>query len=186
MTLKYSILGLLATRPMSGYDLKGTFDQSVSYVWNASGSQIYSALRDLERNGLVEAEVVVQESRPNKKIYRVTPAGRKELRLWLEKPVPEKFSKDEFLVKLFFGNEVDDSITLEHLTQYQQHLQKQLDFLEQTRERLLMSPSSRSTRVRRFRRLSLELKLASIRCLLTEARRAAQEIDSTATGVNVG
>ena len=79
MALKFGILGLLATRPMSGYDLKGTFDQSVSYVWNASGSQIYSALRELERNGYVQAELVVQESRPNKKIYSITPAGLEAL-----------------------------------------------------------------------------------------------------------
>lgn len=186
MTLKYSILGLLATRPMSGYDLKGTFDQSVSYVWNASGSQIYSALRDLERNGLVQAELIVQESRPNKKIYSVTPPGQQALRDWLKAPVPEKFSKDEFLVKLFFGNEVDDTVALQHLVQFREHLQEQADFLEQVRGRLLVSAGARNARARRFRRLSLEIKLASIRCAIAEAERVEHELSAPPMGVFSG
>ncbi len=186
MTLKYSILGLLATRPMSGYDLKGTFDQSVSYVWNASGSQIYSALRELGRNGLVQAELVVQESRPNKKIYSVTPAGQAALRDWLKEPVPEKFSKDEFLVKLFFGNEVDDSVAVGHLAQFRAHLQEQAEFLEQMRGRLLSRAGTRNVRARRFRRLSLEIKLASIRCAIAEAERIEQELSAPSMGVSSG
>jgi DNA-binding PadR family transcriptional regulator len=87
-TLRYIILGLLWARPMSGYDIKLAFDRAIASYWNAGNSQIYTTLKSLSQDGLVEAELVVQTTRPNRKVYRLTPAGQAELDRWLQEQVP--------------------------------------------------------------------------------------------------
>ena len=42
------ILGLLAVRPLSGYDIKAIVDRSTRFFWAASYGQIYPELRRLE------------------------------------------------------------------------------------------------------------------------------------------
>src|SRR5213082_39981 len=96
-TLRYIILGLLGARPMSGYDIKQAFDRALASYWNAGNSQIYTTLKSLSDAKLVEAEVIVQKSRPDRKVYHLTPAGQAELDRWLQEDVPERFSKDDFL-----------------------------------------------------------------------------------------
>src|SRR5207245_11176081 len=100
-TLRYIILGLLGARPMSGYDIKQAFDRALASYWNAGNSQIYTTLKKLRDEELVEAEVIVQKSRPDRKVYRLTPAGEAELDRWLQEEVPGRFSKDDFRTKLF-------------------------------------------------------------------------------------
>ena len=62
MSLEHAILGFLTYRPMSGYDLKKFFDESVRHFWSAPQSQIYRTLgRDEEalaaaRRGIERAE----------------------------------------------------------------------------------------------------------------------------------
>jgi hypothetical protein len=53
MALPHAILGFLDYGPMSGYDLKKFFDQSVAHFWSATQSHIYKALENLEQTGLV-------------------------------------------------------------------------------------------------------------------------------------
>lgn len=40
MSLSYGLLGLLNYFPMSGYDLKKIFDDSINFFWAAQTSQI--------------------------------------------------------------------------------------------------------------------------------------------------
>ena len=42
MSLRFTLLGLLALEPASGYDLKRTIERSTYFIWNATGPQIYS------------------------------------------------------------------------------------------------------------------------------------------------
>ena len=88
-TLRYIILGLVWTHPMTGYDIKQAFDRALASYWNAGNSQIYTTLKQLSQAGLVESEIIVQTTRPNRKVYRLTPAGQVELERWLEEDVPE-------------------------------------------------------------------------------------------------
>src|SRR5690348_12718797 len=129
-TLRYIILGLLGARPMSGYDIKQAFDRALASYWNAGNSQIYTTLKNLSQARFVESEVIVQTSRPNRKVYRLTAAGRAELDHWLAEEVPERFSKDEFLIKLFFCGEIADELALHHLQEHRESLLKQLAHME--------------------------------------------------------
>jgi DNA-binding PadR family transcriptional regulator len=125
-TLHGIILGLIAVRPMTGYDIKRAFDRSLASYWNAGNSQIYTALKSLAARGLVTADVVLQASRPDRKVYRLTPAGRTELDRWLAEPVPARFTKDQFLARLFFLGEAADEVALRHLEEHRSALLAQL------------------------------------------------------------
>ncbi|GCE19326.1 PadR family transcriptional regulator [Dictyobacter kobayashii] len=132
-TLRYIMLGLLWARPMSGYDIKQTFERAIASYWNAGNSQIYTTLKNLHKAGLIDAEIIVQTSRPNRKVYRLTPAGEDELSHWLQEDVPERFTKDEFLAKLFFCGETTDDVALVHLQGHRESLLKQLEHMEWAR-----------------------------------------------------
>jgi PadR family transcriptional regulator, regulatory protein AphA len=85
MALQYAILSLLSQDEGSGYDLLKAFEHSVANFWSASHPQIYKELAALERRGMVTHRRVVQQGRPNKKIFRITAEGRAELLRWLRK-----------------------------------------------------------------------------------------------------
>ena len=108
MSLKHAILGFLAIRPLTGYDLKKAFDNSVSHFWPATQSQIYRTLAELDADGLVTKEVVAREERLAMKIYYIAAAGRAELQRWLSAPVPEPDTREPLLIQLFFGGQVPD------------------------------------------------------------------------------
>ena len=99
--LRYIILELLSSRPLTGYEISKRFKSSLIFVWGAHHTQIYSSLRRLEQEGLVTSRLQVQHGKPNKRIYELTERGRKALLQWLQTP-PDFYSvKDEMLLKSF-------------------------------------------------------------------------------------
>ena len=111
MSLRYAILGLLAYTPMSGYNLKKIFDETLNHFWTANLSQIYRELGSLEKTGYLTSSIEPQDDRPDKRIYSITEAGNKAFRNWLE-DFPEALSaqkRDEFMVRIFFGSKLDKS-----------------------------------------------------------------------------
>ena len=104
-TITYAILGLLAyTGRQSGYDLKQIFDVALSTMWNATQKQVYSELTRITDLGWAEMEKVVQENRPDKKVYRITAAGYQALKDWqATHPAKGLQLRDEVLLKFIFG-----------------------------------------------------------------------------------
>ena len=98
MSLRHAILGLLARRPSTGYDLTQTFDRSLRTSWHASHSQIYPELAKLEVAGLVE---VVGRGARRSKTYGLTEEGHEELRRWLVEAEPDRSQRNESGVRLF-------------------------------------------------------------------------------------
>lgn len=99
MSLRHGLLGLIAEGPRSGYDLTKTFDQSPRFVWYAGHSQIYPEFARLHDEGLIEQ---VDEGPRGKRIYRITRAGRSELRYWLLETKPNRTTRNEALMRYFF------------------------------------------------------------------------------------
>ena len=106
MPLSHAILGFLEYGPMSGYDLKKNFDQSVAHFWSATQSHIYKALENLESEGLVKSQIIQQEGRPNRKQYQITDAGRAELRCWVSTPLPVESPRAAWLIQVFFAHDL--------------------------------------------------------------------------------
>ncbi|MFD2419633.1 PadR family transcriptional regulator [Amycolatopsis pigmentata] len=104
MSLRHALLGLLADRPQTGYDLSKRFEQSLSrYAWHASHSHIYPELKKMTADGLVE---VVGEGARGSKTYGITERGTAELREWMftRKDTPVR---SEYILRLFLLSALD-------------------------------------------------------------------------------
>jgi len=180
-TLRSIILGLLGARPMTGYDIKQAFDRAIASYWNAGNSQIYTTLKALEHEGLVESEVVIQQHRPNRKLYRLTPQGQVELEVWLQESAPERFTKDEFLAKLFFCGQTSDEIALRHLIEHHQALEAQLAHMEWVLQRYTQRPARRP-HLLEYQLLVREYKAETLRADLTVTERAIARLHERIAG----
>jgi DNA-binding PadR family transcriptional regulator len=87
VALPHAILVSLCEQTGSGYELARRFDRSIGYFWAATHQQIYRTLRAMEDDGWVHATPVVQQGRPDKKVYTVSDDGRAELARWIGEPL---------------------------------------------------------------------------------------------------
>lgn len=102
MALEHAILAALLDGEASGYDLAKGFDASVANFWMATPQQLYRELDRLESAGLIEARVVEQDRRPNKRLFRLTDAGRGALDSYTrEGSVRPTAIRDDLLVMLY-------------------------------------------------------------------------------------
>lgn len=108
VSLRHAILGFLALRPLTGYDLKKHFDASVQHFWSADQAQIYRTLTQLHHDGHVEVRTIPQEGRPHRKEHHITAAGRGELDAWLATPDEPAPVHEPFLLKVFFAGRLAD------------------------------------------------------------------------------
>ena len=99
--MKFPILAMLASSPAHGYELKRELEQHFGAALPPLNTgQIYTSLARLERDGLVDADRVAQDSRPNKRVYRLTAQGQAALDEWVSQPTPGSRLRDEFFMKL--------------------------------------------------------------------------------------
>jgi DNA-binding PadR family transcriptional regulator len=116
MAVKYALLGLLADAPMHGYDLKRAFDDKLGDIWTLNVGQIYTTLERLKAEGFVDYDEVAQSDKPDKKVYRITDAGRDEFQDWRLRPIKAepRTLRDELFVKIIFMDmrEVDAVLAL--------------------------------------------------------------------------
>lgn len=113
--LKHALLGLLAQEPSHGYDLKNAFEAMLGGTWPLNIGQVYTTLARLERDALVESQVMPQDLLPDRKVYSLTGAGQEELERWLAEATAGSIRlKDEFFVKLLVHQMVgsDGSLAL--------------------------------------------------------------------------
>jgi PadR family transcriptional regulator, regulatory protein AphA len=130
MTIEFAILGLLSSRPLTGYDIKKMFEGSAVLYWSGNNNQIYTTLVKLHENELVTREIEIQEDSPSRKIYSITAKGQEELKKWLlSEPEPPQL-KNPFLVQLAWADELsrDELETL--LEKYEAEMQIQLSMLQ--------------------------------------------------------
>jgi DNA-binding PadR family transcriptional regulator len=91
------MLGLLADRPRSGYELLKEFQGSLAHAWPASHSQIYPELARLARAGLI---LQTAAGPRGAKFYEITDVGLGELRRWLRETEPTRTSRNEALLRV--------------------------------------------------------------------------------------
>jgi DNA-binding PadR family transcriptional regulator len=104
MSVKHALLGILAEQPQHGYDLKQAFENKVGDFWSLNYGQIYTTLERLYDNGFVDYQEIEQSDKPDKKIYRITAAGREVFDAWRSSPVKAepRALRDELFLKLVF------------------------------------------------------------------------------------
>jgi DNA-binding PadR family transcriptional regulator len=100
MALEHVILVALEERPGTGYELRYRFGRSFGFFWDATHQQIYKVLGRMVDAGWVTYADVAQQGKPDKKVYRVSEAGRAELARWLAEPVDRPADRDALAVKV--------------------------------------------------------------------------------------
>jgi PadR family transcriptional regulator AphA len=78
----YLILGILATREWSAYELAEQLDKGLTEVWPRARRQLYNAPKQLVEHGLANASREPAGAR-HRTIYSITESGRAALRDWL-------------------------------------------------------------------------------------------------------
>jgi PadR family transcriptional regulator AphA len=106
------ILGMLAARPRSGYEIKQLVDNTARFFWAASYGQIYPELKRLEKDGLISGSDSANGKR-QRTVYKLTAAGKRAAREWINRQ-PEVFeTRDEGLLELFFAGSIEPARTPE-------------------------------------------------------------------------
>ena len=104
MDVKTLCLGVLTERDLTGYEIKQHFEEAFSHFFVAGYGSIYPALAELTRRGLVNCTSVLQEKRPDKKVYSLTAEGRAALIEELMATPPRHKVRSEFLVLMVFAH----------------------------------------------------------------------------------
>ncbi len=100
MAMRYGLLTLLADAPTHGYELKTGLERATGGSWSINVGQVYSTLARLERDGLVSGI----EGSTDRRDYRITDAGRRELERWFDEPyVPDAAPRDELTAKVLLS-----------------------------------------------------------------------------------
>lgn len=102
-TTTYGVLGLLAVRPHSTYELAKAMDRSVGRVWPRAQSKLFEEPKKLVEHGYATAREEHVGRRP-RTVYTITRAGRKALAGWLAEPGDGPALEFEGLVKLIFAD----------------------------------------------------------------------------------
>lgn len=105
MSVRNTLLGLLAQRPRHGYELRAAFEALVGgeELWNVKPAQIYTTLARLEESGLVRCDGTTQDGGPEKRTLSLTEQGRAELASWFETSIDGEHHRDEFYLKLLLS-----------------------------------------------------------------------------------
>lgn len=117
MALRHAVLAALLDGELSGYQLAKAFDVGVANFWYAQPQQLYSELARLEKEGLVSGREVVQETRPNKRLFHVTDAGLAELESFTAASAKPAVIRDDLLVKVQAADRVDTDTLITRLTE---------------------------------------------------------------------
>ncbi len=162
MSLKIALLGLISIKPASGYDLKQTIERSIHFIWNATAPQIYSTLRKLRDDGLISTEDLPQKGKPDKQVHSITQDGRDALEAFVSEPIQSSVTRDEVLLRIFFGNLCGFDDMRRELQSYLERVREERNYLETVEARVCAHPGP-NLEARKFQLLSLRIKVAQSR-----------------------
>ena len=83
MSTKHIIMSMLEITPMTGYEIAQNLSTSVIPFWSATASQIYSTLKSLKEEKMVETEDSIRGGKMKMEKYRLTLLGEEELKDWV-------------------------------------------------------------------------------------------------------
>lgn len=105
MDVRTICLGILTRGEATGYEIKKLFEEDgYQHFVEASFGSIYPALNQLTRDNLVHVRAEAQEKRPDRKVYSITTAGRRQFLAALLKPLPEDRHRSPFVFAMLFSH----------------------------------------------------------------------------------
>lgn len=123
-TTSYAILGLLNIKPWSAYELTQQAQRSLRYAWPNSESHLYAEPKRLVRLGYARVAEAPAGPVRTRQVYRITPAGRRALKLWLESEPASPQLEFEALLRLFYADAADKQTALATLAFAKAELQQ--------------------------------------------------------------
>jgi DNA-binding PadR family transcriptional regulator len=136
MALRHAVLAALLDRELSGYQLTKLFDLGVSSFWHAASQQLYVELAKLEADGLLTGHEVVQQGRPNKRVFSLTQTGLEELAGFVAAPTKPTSIRDDLLVKVY-AEHANPTALADQLEQRAAQSQAKADLLAEQLTKLL-------------------------------------------------
>lgn len=174
--LREAILGLLAMKPMTGYDLSRSYRRALQQIWYAPLGQVYPTLRTMQRDGLLKVSIKVQHHRPNRKIYSLTAEGRKTLLAWLAYPAALPRMHHEFIHKLFQLSSIDATQRLDLVDEYIKRCRDWAKDLRRAEAKLEPSLKGSNAESAWFQMLSLRHLCRVVECEADSAAQIADDI----------
>lgn len=110
------VLGMLDTKPMSGYDIQQALRMTDAERWGGVliGS-IYHALKKLEKDGYIAIDKVEQTGHRQKFTYRITEEGKKHLKDLVREALTS--SSVQYPSSLYTGISFFDKLSVEEACQ---------------------------------------------------------------------
>ena len=99
----FGLLGMLASRSWTGYELTQQIRRSLRFVWPSSEGHLYREQKTLVELGWATVEDEPAGKRTRKR-YTITPEGRKALRGWHSTEPGEPRLEIEGILRLFYGD----------------------------------------------------------------------------------
>jgi len=89
--------------PAHPYGLYREFDRELGRVWRIGQASLYARLRRAEDEGLARVEVAEVEGAPDRRVHRITAAGKRSFLVWLRGSSERvRDIRLEFLARLYF------------------------------------------------------------------------------------
>lgn len=176
--LEVALLGLLSVRPMTGYEIRTHYARGLSPWWETPRTQIYPKLRELEQRGLIHHEYVVQQGKPNKRLYSLDPAGAEALTSWLQQEIRRPEMKHHMMMRLFLGNHLPLDITRALLEGYRDRMTAWAGSLRQAHEKFSASLEGPYRTSVFFELLSLEHLIAVADLEVNGTTRVLEALES--------
>lgn len=98
----YALLGLLAVRPWSAYELSQQVKRSLAFYWPRAERGIYDEPRKLVENGMATATTEATGNR-ERTVYTITERGRAALADWLREPSAAPQFESEAMLRVAFA-----------------------------------------------------------------------------------
>ena len=143
MSVRLFILGFLKQQDAHGYELKKKLEEWGMENWaNLNWSSVYHALRQMEKEGLIEKKKVVDnQNRPAKAVYSILESGEQEFfRLLRKTCAVATVEKNPVYIALMYLHELPDEEKVALLTQRLTKLQQLQEQVERKKAYVMTLP----------------------------------------------
>ena len=186
MSLRHGLLGLLNYKPMTGYELNKEFKESLGNFWQAKSQQIYKELDMMEKNGWLTSERIMQQEKPNKRVYSITPIGKQEFKNWLAAPEADiksaMYGKNAILMRLGFAGEGSKAQALELLHSFKNECIAYANNLNEARDVIARDEAVYSPNIMKYWKLTLLHGDIMLKAKLEWVEQAINILENEQTG----
>jgi len=105
----YAVLGLMAIRPWTAYELAGQSERSLRWFFPRAERGVYLEVKRLAALGWAHAERSGTGRRPST-VYRISPAGRQALDDWLASECAPTQISSEAALKVFLSDQTTPAV----------------------------------------------------------------------------